>query len=217
MKPYNAREIIAKRVAKELKEGDAVNLGIGIPTLVANYLPEHLNVFIHSENGFLGIDSMNGKAYPNLVDAGAKPTGIKSGGSMFDSCMSFSLIRGGHLDVTVLGALQVDLEGNLASWMIPGKKVAGMGGAMDLVVGAKQVIVAMEHTATDGSSKIVEKCTFPLTGYRVISKIITELAVFHVTEQGLLLKELQEGITIEMVREKTEAPFILDHTFLAVG
>ena len=211
------REKIARRVAKEVKEGTAINLGIGIPTLVTKYLPENINVFVHSENGILGSDAFRGENIPNLVDASAKPTGIILGGSIFDSCMSFALIRGGHLDVTVLGALQVDQEGSLASWMIPGKKVTGMGGAMDLVTGAKKVIVAMEHTAKDGSSKIVGKCTFPLTGYRVISKIITELAVFQVTENGLVLEELQEGISIEQVRRKTEASFILDDSFLAVG
>ena len=216
MNQLDIREKIAKRVAKELKEGNAINLGIGIPTLVTKYLPENINVFVHSENGILGNAAFTGELVPNLVDASAMPTGIIQGGSIFDSCMSFALIRGGHLDVTVLGALQVDQEGSLASWMIPGKKVTGMGGAMDLVTGAKQVIVAMEHTSKEGNSKIVDKCTFPLTGYRVISKIITELAVFHVTERGLVLKELQEGATLDLVREKTDAPLIVDETLLAV-
>jgi acetate CoA/acetoacetate CoA-transferase beta subunit len=216
MSQSDAREIIAKRVAKELKYGNAVNLGIGIPTLVTKYIPENFHVFLHSENGLLGNDAFTGEFVPNLVDASAMPTGIILGGSIFDSCMSFSLIRGGHLDVTVLGALQVDQDGSLASWMIPDKRVTGMGGAMDLVTGAKKVIVAMEHTSKEGSSKIVSKCTFPLTGYRVISKIITELAVFQVTERGLILEELQEGVSLDEVIKKTDSKFSFDESLKAV-
>lgn len=209
MSELTKREIIAKRVAKELHDGEVVNLGIGIPTLVSQYLPENINVLLQSENGFIGICPLNGIKVPDLVDASARPVGIIPGGSVFDSVMSLALIRGGHVDVTVLGGLQVDQEGNLANWMVPGGKTAGMGGAMDLVTGSKKVIIAMEHTAKDGSSKIVKRCTLPLTGSHVVSTIVTELAVFSVTDQGLLLEELQDGVDLKTVLVNTDAEFIV--------
>lgn len=201
------RDIIAKRVAKELHDGEVVNLGIGIPTLVTQFLPENVQVILQSENGFLGLGPVGEKIDPDLIDSGGKPCRILSGGSFFDSCMSLALIRGGHIDVTVLGGMQVDQEGNLASWMIPGGKVTGMGGAMDLVTGSKKVIIAMEHTTKDGTSKIVKQCTMPLTGGRVVSKIVTELAVFSVTNDGLVLEDLQEGVDLTAVYKNTDADF----------
>lgn len=201
------KEIIAARVAKELKDGDVVNLGIGLPTMVPNYLPGDVNVILQSENGYIGLGPLEGEVDPDLVNAGGQPAGIIRGGAFFDSLFSFELIRGGHVDVTVLGGLEVDAQGNLANWMIPGKIVPGMGGAMDLVTGAKKVIVAMEHTSKKGASKILEQCRLPLTGKGVVDLIVTELAVFRVTEAGLLLEELQDGVSLETVKEKTEASF----------
>ena len=203
----STKEIIAARVAKEMKDGDVVNLGIGLPTMVPNFLPDGVNVILQSENGYIGLGPVNGEVDPNLVNAGGQPAGILPGGAFFDSLFSFELIRGGHVDVTVLGGLEVDASGNLANWMVPGKMVPGMGGAMDLVTGAKKVIVALEHTAKNGSSKILEKCRLPLTGKGVVDIIVTELAVFHVTEEGLVLEELQEGADLETVKQKTEASF----------
>lgn len=205
----NPKQIIAARVAKELKDGDVVNLGIGLPTMVPNYLPDSVNVILQSENGYVGLGPLDGDIDPDLVNAGGQPSGILPGGAFFDSVFSFELIRGGHVDVTVLGGLEADVKGNLANWMVPGKMVPGMGGAMDLVTGAKKVIVAMEHTAKNGSSKILEECRLPLTGKGVIDLIVTELAVFRVTEKGLVLEELQEGVNLETVKEKTEASFII--------
>lgn len=203
----NPKHLIAARVAKELKDGDVVNLGIGLPTMVPNYLPEDINVILQSENGYIGLGPIEGEIDPDLVNAGGQPAGIIRGGAFFDSLFSFELIRGGHVDVTVLGGLEVDAEGNLANWMVPGKMVPGMGGAMDLVTGAKKVIVAMEHMAKNGSSKILEQCRLPLTGKGVVDVIVTELAVFHVTDDGLVLEELQEGVDLATVKEKTEAAF----------
>lgn len=177
----NAKEMIARRVALEMENGNVVNLGIGLPTMVANYLPEGVSVTPQSENGFVGLGALQGEPDPNLVNAGGQPCGIIPGGAMFDSATSFMLIRGGHVDVTVLGGLEVDEQGNLANWMVPGKMVPGMGGAMDLVTGAKKVIVAMEHSAKDGSAKILEQCRLPLTGKGVVDLIVTELGVFRVT------------------------------------
>ncbi|PLS05575.1 3-oxoacid CoA-transferase subunit B [Neobacillus cucumis] len=205
----NPKQIIAARVAKELKDGDVVNLGIGLPTMVPNYLPEDVNVILQSENGYVGLGPLDGEIDPDLVNAGGQPAGIICGGAFFDSLFSFELIRGGHVDVTVLGGLEVDEKGNLANWMVPGKMVPGMGGAMDLVTGAKKVIVAMEHTAKNGSSKILEQCRLPLTGKEVVDLIVTELAVFRVTKEGLVLEELQEGVDLETVRDRTEASFIV--------
>ncbi len=204
------REVIAKRVAKELKDGDVVNLGIGLPTLVANYIPEGMDVTFQSENGFVGLGPAPeaGKEDKDLVNAGGQPVTINPGGAFFDSSMSFTIIRGGHVDATVLGALQVDQKGNLANWMIPGKMVPGMGGAMDLVVGAKKVIVAMEHTAK-GNPKILKECTLPLTAAGEVNLIITEMAVLEVTEKGLVLKELGPEATVEDVIAATEAELII--------
>lgn len=203
----NPKQIIAARVAKEMQNGDVVNLGIGLPTMVPNYLPENINVILQSENGYIGLGPINGEIDPDLVNAGGQPAGIIPGGAFFDSLFSFELIRGGHVDVTVLGGLEVDAHGNLANWMVPGKMVPGMGGAMDLVTGAKKVIVAMEHTAKNGSSKILEQCRLPLTGKGVVDMIVTELAVFRVTDEGLVLEELQEGVSLETVKEKTDTSF----------
>ncbi|WHY86915.1 3-oxoacid CoA-transferase subunit B [Neobacillus novalis] len=206
----NPKQIIAARVAKELSDGDVVNLGIGLPTMVPNFLPEDVNVILQSENGYIGLGPLEGDIDPDLVNAGGQPSSILPGGAFFDSLFSFELIRGGHVDVTVLGGLEVDAKGNLANWMVPGKMVPGMGGAMDLVTGAKKVIVAMEHMAKNGSSKILQQCRLPLTGKGVVDMIVTELAVFRVTEAGFVLEELQEGVSLETVREKTEAAFIVN-------
>jgi len=204
------REVIAKRVAKELKDGDVVNLVIGLPTLVANYIPEGVDVTLQSENGFVGIGPApaEGKEDKDLVNAGGQFVTVLPGAAFFDSSISFGIIRGGHVDATVLGALEVDQEGNLANWMIPGKKVPGMGGAMDLVVGAKKVIVAMEHTAK-GNPKILKKCTLPLTAANQVNLIITEMAVMEVTKEGLVLRELGPEATIEDVKNATLADLII--------
>ena len=205
----DAKTIIAKRVAVEFKDGDVVNLGIGIPTLAADHLPSVASVLLQSENGFLGLVALDGEGDPDLVNAGGKCVSIRPDGAVFDSAMSFAIIRGGHVDVTVLGAVEVDQEGNLANWMVPGKLVPGMGGAMDLVSGAKKVIVAMEHTAKDGAPKILKQCTLPLTGKGVVHQIITNLGVFAVTDRGLVLEETAPGVTIEEVQGKTAAEFMV--------
>ncbi len=195
---------IAARVAKELKNGDVVNLGIGLPTMVPNYLPEGVRVVLQSENGIVP-DA--GHARPlYVVDAGGSPATVEAGGCFIDSAVSFGLIRGGHVDCTVLGALEVDAEGNLSNWIIPGKKVPGMGGAMDLVVGAKKVIVAMEHTAR-GVAKILVKCRLPFTAVRCVDMIITEMGVFNVTPGGLVLAEYNPEFTVDDIKNATEAPF----------
>lgn len=203
-----ARERIVRRVAKELKDGDIVNLGIGMPTKVANYIEEDVEVILQSENGYIGMGGLPkpGEEDPDLVNAGGMHVTVKKGAAFFDSAISFAIIRGGHVDATVLGALQVDQEGNLANWMIPGKMVPGMGGAMDLVVGAKKVIVAMEHTAK-GSPKILKKCKLPLTAENEVDLIVTEMGVFEVTEKGLVLKERAKEVSLEEIRELTEADF----------
>lgn len=207
-----AKEIIAERAAKEMNDGDVVNLGIGLPTLIPNYLKEGVNVILQSENGFIGLGPVRGDVEPDLVNAGGQPAGINPGGAFFDSAFSFQLIRGGHVDCTVLGGLEVDEHGNLANWMIPGKMVPGMGGAMDLVTGAKKVIVTMEHCSKKGAPKILKDCALPLTGKGVVDLIVTELAVFRVTEEGLVLEELQEGVSLDTVIEKTEATFKIPAT-----
>lgn len=206
------REFIAKRVAKELKDGDVVNLGIGMPTMVANYIPEDVHIMLEAENGILGVgpNAGEGNESPNCIDAGGNYVTTVKGASFFDSSFSFSIIRGGHVDVTVLGALEVDSEGNVANWMIPGKKVPGMGGAMDLVVGAKKVILAMEHVNKNGSPKILRKCRLPLTAAHVAKTIVTDMAVIDVVpDEGLVLKEIAPGISVEDVKNQTEAPLII--------
>jgi acetate CoA/acetoacetate CoA-transferase beta subunit len=205
----DAKNLIACRVAQELKDGDVVNLGIGLPTLIPNYLSEGVSITLQSENGFLGLGPLLGDPLPNLVNAGGKSCGMVPGTAFFDSAMSFAIIRGGHVDVTVLGGLQVDQEGNLANWMVPGKMVPGMGGAMDLVTGAKNVIVAMEHATKDGGAKILKRCDLPLTAAKKVSSIITELAVFRFIDGKLVLTETAPGITLEEIRAKTEAEFVV--------
>ena len=204
------RELIAKRVAKEFNDGDVVNLGIGLPTLVANYLPDDIDVLLQSENGFVGLGPApeEGKEDKDITNAGSQPVTILPGGAFFNSAESFTIIRGGHVDATVLGALQVDANGNLANWMIPGKMVPGMGGAMDLVVGAKKVIIAMEHTQK-GNHKILKECTLPLTAANQVNLIITEMAVIEVTKNGLVLKEIGPEATIEDIKAATGVDLVV--------
>lgn len=206
---------IAKRVAKELKDGDVVNLGIGLPTLIPNYLPQDIDITLQSENGFIGLGSTPNEDEINkyIVNAGGTPVTILEGGAFFDSSLSFGIIRGGHVDVTVLGALQVDEKGNLANWMIPGKLVPGMGGAMDLVVGAKKVIVAMEHT-NKGKQKILKECILPLTAKNQVDLIVTEMGVIEVTEKGLVLIEINEEFSIDEVQAATEAKLIISDNLI---
>ena len=203
--------MIAKRVAEFFEAGNLGNLGIGLPTLVANYLPADKNVMLHSENGFLGLGPSPepGMEDKDTVNAGGIPVTIVPGGVAFDSATSFALARGGHVDVTVLGALEVDEKGDLANWHVPGKLLPGMGGAMDLVVGAKTVIIAMEHTQKDGAPKILKKCTLPLTAVGVVNFIVTELGVMEMTDAGIVLRELAPGVTAEDIQSKTEATLII--------
>ena len=218
MNSKSAKEFIAKRIAKELKDGDVVNLGIGLPTMVANYLSEGTNVVFQSENGFVGLGNApeDGKEDKDIVNAGAQYVTIKEGAAFFDSATSFGIIRGGHVDVTVLGALEVDEKGNLANYMIPGKMVPGMGGAMDLVSGAKKVIIAMLHTAK-GESKILKKCRLPLTAVGKVSLIVTDMAVMEVTREGLLLREIAPDVTVEDVINATEAELIIPDDLIVIA
>ncbi len=206
----NPQTVIARRIAQELKPGMLVNLGIGIPTLVANYVPEGIQVYFQSENGLIGTGAIpaEGMAHPMLTDAGGRPVTALPGASTFDSAMSFGLIRGGHLDVTVLGGLQVDQAGHLANWMIPGRMVPGMGGAMDLVTGAKHVIVAMQHSAK-GRSKIVRECNLPLTSIRPVNLVVTELAVIGFPNGRATLQETAPGVSVEQVVGATEAELVV--------
>lgn len=211
----DVKELIAKRVVKEFEDGNVVNLGIGLPTLAANYVPSDMEVFLQSENGFINLGSAPDEANidMDLTNAGGQPVTMIEGGAYFDSATSFAIIRGRHVDVTVLGALEVDEKGNLSNWIIPGKMVPGMGGAMDLVVGAKKVIVAMTHTAK-GKAKILKNCTLPFTAKGKVNMIITEMGVMKVTDKGLLLTEYNPEFNIEEIKKATEANLIISDNLI---
>lgn len=206
--PYSSEDM-CKIAAREFKDGFYVNLGIGMPTEVANYIPEGMDVTLQSENGLLGLGPFptEEEVDPDLINAGKQTVTILQGGSYFDSAASFGMIRGGHIDLSILGALEVSEHGDLANWMVPGKMVKGMGGAMDLVAGVKRVVVLMTHTTKNGASKLLKRCTLPLTGKAVVDRVITELAVFDITDKGMVLVDHAPDVTVEQIREQTEAKF----------
>lgn len=216
----NNRELIIRRISQEFKNGEVVNLGIGLPTMAVDYIPDNINIMLHAENGIVGVGpkAASGKEKLECIDSGGNYVTTVKGACFLDSALSFSIIRGGHVDITVLGALEVDEKGNLANWMIPGKKVPGMGGAMDLVVGAKRVIVAMEHVNKNGAPKILKQCKLPLTAVNVVNTIVTEKAVIDVIPgKGLVLKEIAPGLSVKDVQMATEAELIVSPHLKAIA
>ncbi|MFZ4451278.1 3-oxoacid CoA-transferase subunit B [Salibacterium aidingense] len=212
----NSREKIINRAVQEIEDGMIVNLGIGMPTMIANHIPAGTDVFLHSENGLLGIGPYPDESEldPDLINAGKETVTVKNGGSFFDNAESFAMIRGGHIDLAILGGMEVSENGDLANWMIPGKMVKGMGGAMDIVQGARKVVIIMNHVNKHGASKVRKSCDLPLTGEQVVSRLITDMAVFDFTENGMILKEVLNGADIASVRENTEASFTVDEALM---
>ncbi|WP_079475958.1 3-oxoacid CoA-transferase subunit B [Marinococcus halophilus] len=210
------RENIIQRAVQEVEDGTIVNLGIGMPTMIANYIPAEKNIFLHSENGLLGIGPYPGEddVDADLINAGKETVTVKQGGSFFDNAESFAMIRGGHIDLAILGGMEVSSQGDLANWMIPGKMVKGMGGAMDIVQGAQKVVIIMTHTNKNGESKIRKECALPLTGEKVVDRLITDMAVFDFTPSGMVLREVLNGADVKTVEQYTDAPFTIDETLI---